>query len=159
MKNTVNSLQSLYVKFGGKLNDSYEDIADGVAVGNLITIPDMIDALSKLNIGSGGGDSKVITIMIEARYDGADWYTFDSINMSSRDIMNAVTSGHIIQFVLHFNSLRPDDTQEHRLYSVATNFDYNEIESQPGHYLVSVIFNNNIIGRLNIKEDKSVIAD
>lgn len=159
MKNTVNSLQSLYVKFGGKLNDSYEDIADGVAVGSLITIPDMIDALSKLDIGSGGGDNKVITIMIKARYDGADWYTFDNINMSSRDIIDAVTSGHIIQFVLHFNSIRPDDVQEHLLYSISTRFDYNEIKNQLGHYVVSVIFNNNIIGKLKIKEDKSVIAD
>ena len=159
MKNTVNSLQSLYVKFGGKLSDSYEDIADGVAVGNLITIPDMIDALSKLKIGSGGGDSKVITIMLEAHYDGADWYTFDDINMSSKDIIDAVTSGHIVQFVLHFNSIRPDDAHEHRLYSISTRFDYDEIENQPEHYLVSVVFNNNIIGTLNIKEDKSVIAD
>ena len=51
MKTTVESLQALYLKNGGNLTDAYADIADGAAVGDYTTIPDMIAACAKLNIG------------------------------------------------------------------------------------------------------------
>lgn len=49
--NTVESLKALYVKNGGNLTDTYADIADGAAVGDYTTIPDMVSACAKLNIG------------------------------------------------------------------------------------------------------------
>lgn len=54
--NTIEALQGLYVALGGQLTDTYEDIADGVAVSNYVVIPDMISALSK-KAPSGSGSS------------------------------------------------------------------------------------------------------
>lgn len=48
MTSTVEALQNLYVAKGGELTDTYEDIADGVAVSDYVTIPDMINALAQL---------------------------------------------------------------------------------------------------------------
>ena len=48
MNNTVTALQNLYIAKGGNLPDTYPDIADGVLVENMTTIPDLINALAKL---------------------------------------------------------------------------------------------------------------
>lgn len=48
MDSTVNALQNLYVSKGGALTDSYIDIANGNKVGNMNTIPDLINAIAKL---------------------------------------------------------------------------------------------------------------
>ena len=52
MDTTVKALQNLYVAMGGDLTDTYDDIADGAAVSNYVTIPDMINAIAAL-ISSG----------------------------------------------------------------------------------------------------------
>lgn len=49
MDNTIQALQNLYVALGGKLTDTYEIIADGATVANLVTIPDMINAIAQLD--------------------------------------------------------------------------------------------------------------
>lgn len=46
--NTIEALQALYVAFGGNLTDTYETIANGVAVSDYVVIPDMIQALAKV---------------------------------------------------------------------------------------------------------------
>lgn len=46
--NIIEALKALYVAFGGKLTDTYETIADGVAVSNYTYTPDMIQALAKV---------------------------------------------------------------------------------------------------------------
>lgn len=48
MDSTVKALQNLYVAKGGALTDSYIDVANGNKVGNINTIPDLINALAKL---------------------------------------------------------------------------------------------------------------
>lgn len=48
MNTTVIALQNLYVALGGSLTDTYEDIADGVAVSNYVVIPDVINAIAQL---------------------------------------------------------------------------------------------------------------
>lgn len=48
MDNTIQALQNLYVALGGELTDTYETIADGETVANLVTIPDMINAIAQL---------------------------------------------------------------------------------------------------------------
>ena len=48
MDNTIVALQNLYVALGGDLTDTYETIADGATVANLVTIPDMINAIAQL---------------------------------------------------------------------------------------------------------------
>ena len=52
MDTTVKALQNLYVAMGGELTDTYDDIADGAAVSNYVTIPDMINVIAAL-ISSG----------------------------------------------------------------------------------------------------------
>lgn len=47
MNTTIESLQALYVKLGGELTDTYEDIADGAAVGEMALIPDLIAAIAE----------------------------------------------------------------------------------------------------------------
>lgn len=48
MTSTVEALQNLYVSKGGALTDSYIDIANGAKVGNMNTIPDLINAIAKI---------------------------------------------------------------------------------------------------------------
>ena len=54
MNTTVQALQNLYVTLGGSLTDTYDGIADGAEVGNYVTIPDVIDAITAMNGGGGG---------------------------------------------------------------------------------------------------------
>lgn len=57
MNTTVQALQALYVKLGGSLTDTYDDIADGATVADYATIPDMVDAVAKKAQSGGGGGS------------------------------------------------------------------------------------------------------
>ncbi len=50
--NTVEALKELYKSFGGKLTDTYSDIADGIPVGNYSVIPDCFAALAEIAGGS-----------------------------------------------------------------------------------------------------------
>lgn len=73
MNTTVQALQGLYVALGGDLSDTYEGIADGVAVSNYVTIPDMIEAISaqvagssktsELPVVTAEDDGKVLTVV------------------------------------------------------------------------------------------------
>lgn len=46
MDTTVKALQTLYVALGGTLTDTHDGIADGVAVSDYVTVPDMINAIA-----------------------------------------------------------------------------------------------------------------
>ena len=61
MKNTVNAFLEWYVKLGGALTDTYDDIANGAPVGSYTTIPDCIEACAKkaTSGGGGGGDTGI----------------------------------------------------------------------------------------------------
>lgn len=62
MNTTVNALKTLYVAMGGSMNDTYEDIAGGVAVSNYVLIPDMIDAIAnKVSAGGVGSALPAVT--------------------------------------------------------------------------------------------------
>lgn len=43
----VEALKNLYVSCGGNLEDTYEDIADGIPVSEYAVIPDIVNAISK----------------------------------------------------------------------------------------------------------------
>lgn len=62
MKTTVKSLQGLYVELGGSLTDTYETIANGIPVGNYVTIPDMIEAVAQKAPSGGGGGSSLPSV-------------------------------------------------------------------------------------------------
>ena len=55
MKTNLEALKALYVKNGGSLTDTYEDIAGGAPVSAYKVLKDAIAALSKLDIGGGSG--------------------------------------------------------------------------------------------------------
>lgn len=77
--NTIEALQALYVAFGGELSDTYEDIADGVAVSDYVVIPDMIQAIAKKAPAAGAGlpevsaadNDKVLTV-VDGEWAAAD---------------------------------------------------------------------------------------
>lgn len=50
MDNNITALQNLYVAFGGSLTDTYSDIANGVAVSDYTTKPEIINAIAKVVI-------------------------------------------------------------------------------------------------------------
>lgn len=58
MDNTIIALQNLYVAMGGALTDTYEDISDGASVANLVTIPDMINAIAELKAGQAAKETE-----------------------------------------------------------------------------------------------------
>lgn len=49
----VNALKELYKAFGGKLTDTYQNIADGATVGDYSLISDCILAIAKLASSAG----------------------------------------------------------------------------------------------------------
>lgn len=53
MDTTIQALQNLYVAMGGSLTDTYETVADGTPVANLVIIPDMINAIAALKESEG----------------------------------------------------------------------------------------------------------
>lgn len=55
----IQALQELYVALGGELTDTYDDIANGIAVGNYTVKPDIIKAIAQL-AGSAGIELPVI---------------------------------------------------------------------------------------------------
>lgn len=68
----VEALKALYVAFGGKLTDTYDDIAGGVAVKNYVLISDVIYAIAEiaetvmakvLPTVSGADNGKVLTVV------------------------------------------------------------------------------------------------
>ena len=76
----VEALKALYVAFGGKLTDTYDDIAGGVAVKNYVLISDVIYALAEiaetvmakvLPTVSGANNGKVLTV-VEGAWAAAD---------------------------------------------------------------------------------------
>ena len=44
----ADSLKDLYVKLGGSLTDTYQSIASGTAVGDMVTLPDLVNAIAEL---------------------------------------------------------------------------------------------------------------
>lgn len=66
--NTVEALKALYVAMGGNLTDTYDDIAGGVAVSNIVIIPDVISAIAKIAVPAelpkvtGDDNRKVLTV-------------------------------------------------------------------------------------------------
>lgn len=61
MKTNLEALKAVYVKNGGSLTDTYEDIAGGAPVSAYKTLKDAIAALSKLTLGGGGSGLPEVT--------------------------------------------------------------------------------------------------
>ena len=102
MNTTVQALQDLYVKLGGNLTDTYDTIADGAAVGNYVTIPDMIEACAQ-KAGSGGGsalpavtadDNGSVLTVVEGEWDKA----------------GAASAVAVIEFTLSGSTISTDKT-------------------------------------------------
>lgn len=47
MNTTVEALKGLYVALGGELTDTYDSIANGIAVSDYVLIPDVIQAITQ----------------------------------------------------------------------------------------------------------------
>ena len=75
MNTTVQALQDLYVKLGGSLTDTYAGIANGAAVGDYVTIPDMIEAVTQKagSGGGGGGGSASETMLVNFTASGGTY--------------------------------------------------------------------------------------
>lgn len=70
MNTTVQALQALYVKLGGSLTDTYDNIADGATVADYAKVPDMVDAIAQIskaenliNSVSNDDNGKVLTVV------------------------------------------------------------------------------------------------
>lgn len=114
MNTTVQALQALYVKLGGSLTDTYDNIADGATVADYATIPDMVDAIAQIskaenliNSVSNDDNGKVLTVVdgaAEFAEPGTDTfivtYTADDADIScdktAAEIYAAYESGKTI---------------------------------------------------------------
>lgn len=84
MNTNIQALQELYVKLGGSLTDTYDDIADGAPVSDYTVIPDMIAAVTQVagSGGGGGASDPILPIMlanalsVTSAYDEATEKTF-----------------------------------------------------------------------------------
>lgn len=105
MNTTIKSLQDLYVKLGGELTDTYEGIADGAAVGDYTTIPDMIEAVKEKASsggGGGGGSGGGNILNVELALDDPtqtqpENFVFTS-ELTNRDIWDALNAGKYVSF-------------------------------------------------------------
>lgn len=118
MNTTVQALQALYVKLGGSLTDTYDNIADGATVADYATIPDMVDAIAQIskaenliNSVSNDDNGKVLTVVdgaaefaepgtntFIATYttDGMDEHAHISCDKTASEIYAAYESGKTI---------------------------------------------------------------
>lgn len=94
MDTTVQALQALYVKLGGSLTDTYDNIADGATVADYATIPDMVDAIAQIskaenliNSVSNDDNGKVLTV-VDGAAEFAEPGTNTFIATYTMDAMN-----------------------------------------------------------------------
>lgn len=81
----VKALKSLYVKLGGSLTDTYDDIADGASVSNYSVTSDMIEAISEVSKPIEHVDTTYIpaVVTIENTAVGGVWQCKDNYYFSS----------------------------------------------------------------------------
>lgn len=118
MNTTVQALQALYVKLGGSLTDTYDNIADGATVADYATLPDMVDAIAQIskaenliNSVSNDDNGKVLTVVdgaaefaepetntfiVTYTADGADEHADISCDKTASEIYAAYESGKTI---------------------------------------------------------------
>lgn len=118
MNTTVQALQALYVKLGGSLTDTYDNIADGATVADYATLPDMVDAIAQIskaenliNSVSNDDNGKVLTVVdgaaefaepetntfiVTYTTDGADEHADISCDKTASEIYAAYESGKTI---------------------------------------------------------------
>lgn len=118
MNTTVQALQALYVKLGGSLTDTYDNIADGATVADYAIIPDMVDAIAQIskaenliNSVSNDDNGKVLTVVdgaaefaepetntfiVTYTADGADEHADISCDKTASEIYAAYESGKTI---------------------------------------------------------------
>lgn len=89
MVQTVDALKELYVSLGGELTDTYAGIAGGATVGNYVTIPDCIQAVTKKAEASGGAEIFTVTISVQGEGDPTADKTY-------QEIVAAVNAGNIV---------------------------------------------------------------
>lgn len=96
--NTIESLQALYVKLGGDLTDTYEDIAGGVPVSDYAIIPDMIAAVAKKATPSGG-DSYVGTAETTGSSSASEPDAEFLLDITAGELFALISSGKTASFI------------------------------------------------------------
>lgn len=94
----ISALKDLYTSLGGSLTDSYDDIADGLAVGDYSQIADGICACAKVSGANGSLTFKGTTNSLA---------TSCSIGENFDSIITALEDGKNVQIVLYYQSEDP----------------------------------------------------
>lgn len=107
MKTNLEALKAVYVKNGGSLTDTYEDIAGGAPVSAYKTLKDAIAALSKLTLGGGGSGLPDVTAEDNGKMlqvESGEWkvkeYPIQTITFFSGNATVAVTTGSSPEILL-----------------------------------------------------------
>lgn len=80
----VKALKSLYVKLGGSLTDTYDDIADGASVSNYSVTSDMIEAISKVD------RNECVFVTIRKSENDEEWELIDGdFNSAKSALLNS----------------------------------------------------------------------
>lgn len=96
MKNTIDALRALYVKNGGALTDTYDDIAGGIPVGDYTVIPDAVEALAQLELGGGGGGGGITMLAHVTNTTSIGDYTQVTLDVATSDILSHLSNGGVL---------------------------------------------------------------
>ena len=123
MNTTVVALQNLYVKLGGNLTDTYDDIADGIPVSDYVTNPDVIDAIAQLGGSTPSGVTITKNTITDANVQEGGWISITGIPTTAVivDIVPQV-SGDLIAFGCVRSKFHPNGAPSSTVIDAATIF-------------------------------------
>lgn len=159
MNTTVQALQALYVKLGGSLTDTYDNIAGGATVADYATIPDMVDALTKvaplpsvsatdngdvLTVVNGTWSKAPIPAELPATTSDDNGDVLKVVNGEWEKAAESATSGMIVTFTASGGTYSADKTLSEITEAFTSTKNVIGYNSETGYVLPCVFANSEV---------------